>query len=77
MRMILPSLAILLLKPTGACKMDYLNRAEDYADAQGDGNWFREWYLTFRSEYNVRASVWYTLVYLYDQNVADQLEQAV
>lgn len=65
-----------LLTCTGACDMDFLKRAQAYAEAKGDNDWFCEWYSTFRQEYNVRTSVWNTLVYLYDQNVADQLEQA-
>lgn len=75
--MTLPAAAILLANSTGACNMDFLKRAQAYAEAKGDNDWFCEWYSTFRQEYNVRTSVWNTLVYLYDQNVADQLEQAV
>lgn len=75
--MTLPAAAILLANSTGVCNMDFLKRAQAYAEAKGDNDWFCEWYSTFRQEYNVRTSVWNTLVYLYDQNVADQLEQAV
>ena len=55
--------------------MDFLNRAEAYAYAHYDAPWFHDLYMTFRSEYSVRDSVWNTLVYLYDQDVASELEQ--
>lgn len=55
--------------------MDFLTRAEDYAESNGDGIWFRDWYSTFRKEYSVRVSVWNTLAYLYDCDLADRLEE--
>ena len=55
--------------------MEFLTRAEEYAQFKGDAIWFQDWYWTFRNEYGVRDSVWNTLAYLYDDAVADELEQ--
>jgi hypothetical protein len=54
--------------------MDFLIRAERYAEARGDENFFKEWYTVFRINNNVTDSVWKTLSYLYDDETADLLE---
>lgn len=55
--------------------MDFLIRAEKYAEARGDEMWFKNLYTGFREYNNVTDSVWKTLTYLYDENTADMLEQ--
>jgi hypothetical protein len=54
--------------------MDFLKRAQDYADARGDDNYFRNLYTGFREYNNVNDSVWKTLSYLYDNETANLLE---
>ncbi len=54
--------------------MDFLKRAEDYAEARGDGNWFKERYTTYREWYNVSDSVWCALTWLYDEDTATMLK---
>ena len=55
-------------------KMDFLIRAERYAEARGDEYWFKEYFTKFRQENNVTDAVWKTLNYLYDSYTADLLE---
>jgi hypothetical protein len=54
--------------------MEYLKRAEQYAEAQGDEFWFKNLYTQFRDYNNVTDSIWKTLSYLYSNEVADQLK---
>ncbi len=54
--------------------MDYLNRAERYAEARGDEMWFKYTYAFFRQTHGVNDSVRKTLSYLYSNEVADLLE---
>lgn len=52
----------------------FLKRAEKYAEARGDENYFREAYTILREANSVEDSVWKALAYLYDGYVADLLE---
>ena len=54
--------------------MEYLKRAEQYAEARGDEFWFKNLYTQFRDFNNVTDSIWKTLSYLYSNEVADQLK---
>jgi len=63
-----------VLKPIGAVKMDFLKRAEKYAEARGDEMWFKYTYTFFRQTHGVTDSVWKTLAYLYSDETADLLE---
>ena len=54
--------------------MEYLKRAEQYAEARGDEFWFKNIYTRYRESNNVTDSVWKTLSYLYTDHVADTLE---
>ena len=54
--------------------MDFLIRAEKYAETRGDENWFKEIYSEFRLYNDVTESVWKTLSYLYDDDLADLLK---
>lgn len=54
--------------------MEYLKRAERYAEARGDTAFFNQWYTKYREVYNVEDSVWGTLMWLYDEEVADLLK---
>jgi hypothetical protein len=54
--------------------MDYLIRAEKYAEARGDESWFKYTYAFFRQTHGVTDSVRKTLAYLYSNQVADMLE---
>lgn len=54
--------------------MDYLKRAEAYAETRGDDNWFKNLYTGFRQYNGVTDSVWKTLSYLYGNRVADELQ---
>ena len=63
-----------VLKPIGVIKMDFLKRAEKYAEARGDEMWFKYTYTFFRQTHGVTDSVWKTLAYLYSNEVADLLE---
>lgn len=54
--------------------MDFLNRAERYAEARGDELWFKNLYTHFRQYNGVTDSVWKTLSYLYSNETADLLE---
>ena len=53
--------------------MEYLRRAERYAEARGDENYFREVYTILRETNSVEDSGWQALRYLYDGYVADML----
>lgn len=53
---------------------NYLIRAELYAEARGDGMWFKYTYAFFRQTHGVTDSVRKTLAYLYSNQVADMLE---
>ncbi len=53
--------------------MEYLKRAELYAEARGDDNYFREVYTILRESLSVEDSIWEALRYLYDGYVADML----
>mgnify|MGYP003347831272 FL=1 len=54
--------------------MEFLIRAEKYAAARGDTNWFKEYYTRYREWYNVEDSVWCALTWLYDEDVAKLLK---
>ena len=54
--------------------MEFLKRAERYAAARGDDNYFREAYTRLRESNSVEDSVWKALAWLYDDYVADLLE---
>ena len=54
--------------------MEYLKRAQRYAEARGDENYFREAYTVLRETNSVEDSVWRALEYLYDGFVADLLK---
>ena len=54
--------------------MDFLIRAEKYAEARGDEYWFKQYYTKYRQDNNVTDAVWKTLSYLYDDHTADLLE---
>ena len=66
--------ALPVLKLIGVTKMDFLNRAERYAEARGDELWFKNLYTHFRQYNGVTDSVWKTLSYLYSNETADLLE---
>jgi hypothetical protein len=55
-------------------QMEFLKRAERYAEARGDDDYFREVYTILRESNSVEESVWKALQYLYDGYVADLLE---
>jgi hypothetical protein len=55
-------------------KLDYLIRAEKYAEARGDENFFKHWYTRYREYYDVENSVWCALTWLYDEDVAKSLK---
>lgn len=67
-------IALPVLKPIGVIKMDFLKRAERYAEARGDESWFKYTYAFFRQTHGVTDSVRKTLAYLYSNEVADLLE---
>lgn len=54
--------------------MEFLKRAERYAEARGDELYFKNLYQGFRAFNGVTDSVWKTLSYLYGNTVADLLE---
>ena len=54
--------------------MDFLIRAEKYANARGDDYWFKHHYTKYREWYNVEDSVWCALTWLYDEHVAKLLK---
>jgi hypothetical protein len=53
--------------------MDFLKRAQAYAEARGDEHWFANLYTGFRQYNDVSDSVWKTLSYLYSNETADLL----
>ena len=55
-------------------KLEFLKRAEAYAEARGDGMYFKNLYTGFREYNNVEDSVWKTLSYLYDADTAQLLK---
>lgn len=54
--------------------MDYLKRAEQYAECRGDDLWFKNLYTQYREFNSIVDAVWMTLSYLYSNQVADMLE---
>jgi len=54
--------------------MEFLRRAQNYAEARGDENYFSHYYTLYRQQYTVAWSVRKTLEWLYDDTVADLLE---
>jgi hypothetical protein len=56
--------------------MEYLKRAEEYAQAQGGEFWFKNIYTQYRESDDVTEAVWKTLSYMYTDQVADMLEAA-
>lgn len=54
--------------------MDFLKRAEAYAEARGDEFVFKNLYAGFREYNSVNESVWKTLSYLYGNYAADLLQ---
>lgn len=54
--------------------MEFLRRAEQYAEARGDDVFFKWVYANHRAYNNVTLSVWKTLSYLYGNYVADLVE---
>ena len=54
--------------------MEFLKRAERYAEARGDEFWFKNLYTGFREYNGVTDSVWKALSYLYGDYTADLLE---
>ena len=55
-------------------KLGFLNRAEKYAEARGDENYFKHWYTRYREWYGVEDSVWCALTWLYDEDTAKLLK---
>lgn len=54
--------------------IQFLKRAQDYAHARGDDNWFSQIYTLNRESFGVRDSVRFTLAWLYSDQAADLLE---
>lgn len=54
--------------------MEFLKRAEQYAEARGDLSQFKALYNGFRKFNGVTDSVWKTLSYLYGSRTATKLE---
>lgn len=54
--------------------MDFLKRAEQYAEVRGDSDWFKNIYTELRQYNDVNDSVWKTIQYLYGSFTADVLE---
>lgn len=54
--------------------MEFLKRAEQYAEVRGDGDWFKNIYTELRQFNDVKDSVWKTIQYLYGSFTADVLE---
>ena len=51
-------------------KMGFLIRAEQYAEARGDKDSFKQYYRQYRAWYNIEDSVWCALTWLYDEDTA-------
>jgi len=62
------------MKITLIDKMEFLKRAEDYTEARGDENWFKEVYTRYREWYDVSDSVFCALTWLYDEDTATLLK---
>ena len=56
--------------------MEFLDRAERYAEARGDLPQFSQRYNHYRYWNKVRTSTWMALDYLYGQDIANQVEQS-
>jgi len=54
--------------------MEFLKRAEQYAEQHGDEFWFKEVYTKHRERYGVTDATWRTLAHLYSDDVADDIE---
>jgi hypothetical protein len=54
--------------------LDFLERAERYAQARGDDAFFAWIYANHRESQGVAASTWLSLSYLYGDDVAHGLE---
>lgn len=54
--------------------MKYLINAQNYALAKGDDDWFCEIYANYREYLSVSESVFNTLAYLYNQEIAESLK---
>ena len=54
--------------------MDFLKRAEEFCETRGDEYWFKHIYSGYREFNTVVDSVWHTLVYLYNEKTANDLE---
>lgn len=54
--------------------MEFLKRAELYAEVRGDLSLFKNLYAGFRAYNGVEDSVWKTLSYLYSNESADLLK---
>jgi len=55
-------------------KLDFLIRAEKYAESRGDEFFFKEYYTKCRESYNIEDSVWSALTWLYDEDTAKLLK---
>ena len=55
-------------------KMEYLKRAQDYCAARDDSDWFKHMYANYRQFYDVTESIFCTLSWLYDEEVAKLLK---
>ena len=55
--------------------MEYLIRAERYAETLGHDAFFKWVYENHREYNDVRDSIWKTLSYLYGRSIADMLER--
>ena len=54
--------------------MDFLIRAEKYAEARGHAVFFKWIYANHRESHGITDSVWKSLSYLYGDSVADLVE---
>jgi hypothetical protein len=55
--------------------MDYLIRAEHYAEILGHAAIFKSIYTSLRENFDIKYSVWLTLKQLYSDQLADQLQR--
>lgn len=55
--------------------IDFLIRAEKYADSTGDLGEFSSRYAYYRQNHSIKESTWKSLDYLYGQDVANRIEQ--
>jgi hypothetical protein len=56
--------------------MEYLKRAELYAEARGDEDFFKHYYTLYRYQFSVQESIDKTLAWLYDDEVVKLLKYA-